>query len=60
MMDQSVKHRSLVYLCKEQKHAKLALWRANERNAPSSDIESLTKKLEILDWLIGVVIKEDE
>ena len=59
-MDQNIKFNSLVYLYKEQKHVKISLYRAVERKAPSIDIENLTKKLEVLDWLIGVAIKEDE
>lgn len=59
-MDKSINYRSLVYLNKEQKNAKNSLWRAIEKNAPQVDIENLKNKLEVLDHLIGLTIKEDE
>ncbi len=59
-MDKSISYRSLVWLNKEQKRAKIALWNAAERNAPQQDIENLKNKLEVLDWLIGLAIKEDD
>ena len=59
-MDKSIGYRSLVYLNKEQKRAKNALWTAIERKAPEQDIDNLKNKLEVLDWLIGLAIKDDE
>lgn len=59
-MDKSIGYRSLVYLNKGQKRAKNALWNAIERKAPEQDIDNLKNKLEVLDWLIGLAIKEDE
>ena len=59
-MSDSIQHRSLVWLCREQKRAKMALWKAIERKAPQVDIENLNNKLEVLDHLIGLAIKEDE
>lgn len=59
-MSESIQHRSLVWLCRELKRAKMALWNAVERNAPQQDIENLKNKVEVLDWLIGLAIKEDE
>ncbi len=59
-MDKSIGYRSLVYLNKEQKRTKNALWNAAERNAPQQDIENLKNKLEVLDHLIGLTIKEEE
>lgn len=49
-----------MYLNKEQKNAKNSLWRAIERKAPEQDIDNLKNKLEVLDHLIGLAIKEDE
>lgn len=54
-MDKSIGYRSLVYLNKEQKRAKNALWNAIERKALEQDIDNLKNKLEVLDWLIGLV-----
>lgn len=59
-MSESIQHRSLVWLCREQKRAKMALWKAIERHAPEVDIDNLNTKLEVLDWLIGLAIKEDD
>lgn len=59
-VDKSIGYRSLVYLNKEQKRAKNALWTAIERKAPEQDIDNLKNKLEVLDWLIGLAIKDDE
>lgn len=59
-MDKSVNYRSLVYLNKEQKRTKNALWNAIERKAPEQNIENLKNKLEVLDWLIGLAIREDD
>ena len=59
-VDKSIGYRSLVYPNKEQKRAKNALWNAIERKAPEQDIDNLKNKLEVLDWLIGLAIKEDE
>lgn len=59
-MDKSINYRALVWLNREQKRAKNALWNAAERNAPQVDIDNLKNKLEVLDWLIGLAIKEDE
>lgn len=58
LMSDSIQHRSLVWLCRELKRAKMALWNAKERNAPSTDIENLTNKIEILEYLIDGAIKE--
>lgn len=60
MENKSIGYRSLVWLNKQQKSAKIALWNAIERKAPEQDICNLKNKLEVLDWLIGLAIKEDE
>lgn len=59
-MDKSINYRSIVWLNREQKRGKMALWNAIERKAPEKDIDNLKNKLEVLDWLIGLAIKEDE
>lgn len=59
-MVKSIKERALVYLCKELRNKKLALYNAGERNATQVEVENLQNKLEVLDWLLGVAIKEDD
>lgn len=52
--------RALHHLYKEQKNAKLSLVRAEEKpRHRHEEISELQNKLEVLDWLIGLVIKED-
>lgn len=58
-MVKSIKERALVYLCKELRCKKLALYNADMRNAPQLERENLADKLEVLDYLLGVVIKEE-
>lgn len=57
-MDKDINYRSLVWLNREQKRVKNSLWKAIERKAPQQDINNLTNKLEVLDYLIGIAIKE--
>ena len=59
-MSKSIKERTLVYLCTELRRKKHALRNAEERNATQVERENLTDKLEILDWLLGLTIKEDD
>lgn len=59
-MSKSIKERALVYLCKELRCKKCALRNAEERNATQVEREALVDKLEVLDWLLGLTIKEDE
>lgn len=59
-MDESINYRALVYLNKSLKSTKIALWNAVERNAPERDIYALKNKTEVLDYLIGLAIKEDD
>ena len=60
MNDDRIKMRSLHYLYKEQKNAKLSLARAEDKpRHRHEEISELQNKLEVLDWLIAVAIKED-
>ena len=58
-MEKDINYRSLEWLGREQKRARNALWNAIERKAPQQDINNLTNKLEVLDYLIGLTIKEN-
>ena len=53
-----IKLDALTYLYKHQKRAKLSLDQA-ERHGDCEAAENLKKKLTVLDWLIGLAIKED-
>lgn len=57
-MSDSIQHRARSWLERELKRGKTALRNAKERNAPSTDIENLTNKIEILEYLIDGAIKE--
>lgn len=52
--------KALYYLYKNQKNAKLSLARAEEKpRHRHEEISELENKLEVIDWLIGLAIKED-
>lgn len=52
--------RALHYLYKEQKNSKLSLARAEDKpRHRHEEISELQNKLEVLDWLIAVAIKEE-
>lgn len=58
--DDRIKMKALDYLYRSQKKAKIDLGRVeNKPGRTSVEIENINRKLEILDWLIGVAIKED-
>ena len=58
LMSDSIQHRARNWLERELKRGETALRNAKERNAPSTDIENLTNKIEILEYLIDGAIKE--
>lgn len=52
--------KALDYLYSTQKKAKVALGHVESRPSHTSEeIENINKKLEVIDWLIGLAIKED-
>ena len=59
-MVKSINYRSIVWLTREQKKAKIDLWEAKERKALQQDIANLENKLDVLDYLVGLAIKEDD
>ena len=59
-MVKSINYRSIVWLNREQKKAKIDLWEAKERKALQQDIANLENKLDVLDYLVGLAIKEDD
>lgn len=54
-----IKKYALDMLYKSQKSLKIALGHAESRNALSVEIDNLRNKIEAVDWLIGIAIKED-
>lgn len=56
---EDVKGYALDMLYKSLKSLKIALGHAEKRNAKHDEIENLHKKIEAVDWLIGLAIKED-
>lgn len=59
-MAKTIKSQSMAYLLKETRRAKKSLWHAIERHAPEREIDDLRRKIAVLDWLLGVTIKEDD
>lgn len=59
-MNDSIGYRALVWLNREQKRAKRDLWYAEQRNATQEELCNLNNKMDVLDWLIGLAIKEDD
>jgi hypothetical protein len=58
MNPDSIKQRSLRYLYGKLKHARISLGHAEVRKN-TVEIANLQEKITVLDWIIGVVIKED-
>ena len=60
MKEDRIKMRALHYLYKNQKRAKFSLARAEEKpRHRHEEISDLENKLEVLDWLIALAIKEE-
>ena len=57
-MSEDMYSRSITFLNKEQKNLKIKLQAAINRKAPEVDIKNLSKKLEEIDHLMGLAIKE--
>lgn len=55
-----IKQGALHYLYKQLKNAKISLGQAENRNNNMEERMNLQSKIDILDWVIGVVIKEKE
>lgn len=58
MNPDAIKQRSLRYLYGQLKHARISLGHAEARKN-AEEIANLQNKIEVLEWVIGVVIKED-
>ena len=58
MKPDTIKQRSLHYLYGKLKHARISLGHAETRKN-AEEIANLQSKIDVLEWVIGVVIKED-
>lgn len=56
---EDVKNYAIDMLYKSLKALKIALGYAEKRGAKHDEIDNLRKKIEAVDWLIGLAIKED-
>lgn len=59
MKPDAIKQRSLHYLRGQLKHARISLGHAETRKN-AEEIANLRNKIEVLEWVIGVVNKEEE
>lgn len=56
---EDVKNYAIDMLYKSLKTLKISLGYAEKRGAKHDEIDNLRKKIEAVDWLIGLAIKED-
>ena len=55
------KQKALEFLYREQRAAKIALGRAEDKpNVTAEEITNLEKKIAAIDWLIPLAIKEED
>lgn len=54
-----IRQKSLFYLAKELRHTRIALGHAEQRHN-TAEVSNLQTKIEVLEWVMGVVIKEDD
>lgn len=55
----TVKENALIYLYKRIKKARIALGRAEQKKGAEREIEGLKNKIEVLEYLTEIVLKED-
>lgn len=55
----AIRQKSLFYLAKELRKTRIDLGHAEQRHN-AEEVSNLQTKIEVLEWLMGVVIKEDE
>lgn len=56
-MSDTIQHKSLYYLYSQLRKARIALGHAEKRNN-TEEIANLQAKIEVLEWLTGIAIKE--
>ena len=54
-----IRQKSLFYLAKELRKTRIALGHADQRHN-AEEMANLQTKIEVLEWVMGVVIKEDD
>ena len=59
MAHDTMREKALNYLFKRIKKARIALSRAEQKNGAEREIEGLKDKIDVLEWLTGIALKED-
>ena len=54
-----IRQKSLFYLAKELRKTRIDLGHAEQRHN-AEEVSNLQTKIEVLEWVMGVVIKEDD
>lgn len=54
----TIQEKALFYLYKKLKLARVSLGRAEQKNGAEREIESLKNKIDVLEWLSAVALKE--
>ena len=59
-MPDTIRQRSLHYLYGQLRKARIAMGHAEDKPNSADELANLQTKIDVLEWVIGVVIKEDE
>ena len=59
MTDNDMMNRSYTYLTRRLKKARISLARAEEKPNGAQEVRDIQNKIEILEYLQGLVVKED-
>ena len=60
MMHNTIQNRAMHYLYKKIKRARISIGQAENKPNSAQEIANLQKKIEVLEWLAGVAIKEGQ
>lgn len=58
-MDDTIQNRAMHYLYKEIKKARISICNAENKPNRAQEIANLQNKIEVLEWLADVALKED-
>ena len=59
-MPDTIQQRSLYYLYGQLRKARIAYGQAEDKPNNTDELANLKNKIDVLEWVIGVVIKEDD
>ena len=59
LITESIREKALKYLYKKLKHARIAMGKAERKKGAEQEIEGLKNKIEVLEYLTEIVLKED-